>query len=477
MNDEKDILVRQSKWNGRRVVLFYWFAIAFMGTAVAAGLGASILEPSFKFEQADHSSITDPWHPEDCVACHSDTVDQWNDTWHSEFVGDKLVVNETHVIRYGNNPFMPPSVWTLDEFAADGGCCMVTRWENTTQPGDLTPSGSLWDYGVTCAACHEEPGVVNENPVQCAGCHVPGGNQYANWAKSAHSESLDDLLASGHAKSSCLHCMAGSATYADLSEVDPTDASLGNIWCATCHDPHDASINAAEASSTMGPNGHQLRAATTNDLCGNCHTQFDFLTDAGNDSQHSTLSCTDCHGYRWLPEYNSTDRFGNPTVVPAGFASLNHTWEFSPFPEACSLCHTDSNVSLGLFVNATTVWTAMQGYVGEVETLVGLYDTKLTNVSAKVEEANTTKGVDQAVVDAAYDLLDEADDLADAYDTAFHNPTLAKEKLQLALVKLDQAYAKAVEAIDGAKSAPGFGWLVVFPVFGMLAIIVRKKRR
>ena len=275
MNDEKDILVRQSKWNGRRVVLFYWFTIAFMGTAVAAGLGVSILEPSFKFEAHDHSDIEDPWGPDDCASCHSDTVDSWNDTWHSEFVGDKLVVNSTHVVRYGNNPFMPPTVWTLEEFAAEGGCCMVTRWENTTQPEDLEASGTFWDYGITCAACHPEPGVVSESPMSCIPCHMgAGGAQYPAWAQSAHSDSLDDLLASGQAESSCLHCMAGQATYKDLSEVDPTDTSLTNIWCATCHDPHDASINAAEASSTMGPNGHQLRAATTNELCGTCHTQF-----------------------------------------------------------------------------------------------------------------------------------------------------------------------------------------------------------
>ncbi|MHA1976377.1 MAG: multiheme c-type cytochrome [Candidatus Hodarchaeales archaeon] len=446
-----------------------------MGTAVAVGLGTSILEPSFKFEAFDHSGITEPWHPDDCATCHSDTVDSWNDTWHSDFVGVKLVVNETHVIRYGNSPFMPPTVWTLDEFAAEGGCCMVTRWENTTLPADVNASGSFWDYGITCAACHDEPGVVDDDSSVCSGCHVPGGNQYANWAKSAHASSLDDLLASGHASNYCLHCMAGQTTYQNLTGVDPTDPSLGNIGCATCHDVHDASLNWDQESAKMGPNGAQLRAETTNDLCGTCHTQFEFLTDAGGDSQHSSLSCTDCHGYRWIPEHNSTDRFGNPTVVAAGFASLNHTWEFSPFPEACSLCHEDTNTST--IVNATAVWTAMQGYVGDVEDLVTLYDAKLENVSAKVDEANETKGVDQTEVDNAYALLDEADDLSDAIDMAFHNPTLAKQKLQLALTKLDQAYTTAVDAIDGAKSAPGFGWIVVFPVFGLIAIIARKKQR
>ena len=161
--------------------------------------------------------------------------------------------------------------------------------------------------------------------------------------------------------------------------------------------------------------------------------------------------------------------FGDPIVVPAGFASLNHTWEFSPFPEACGLCHESDNA---------TVYATMEGYIGEVEDLVALYDTKLANVSAKVDEANGTKGIDATEMASAYALLEEADDLADAYDTAFHNPELAKQKVQLALTKLDEAYAVAVDAMDEAKgSAPGFGWIVVLPVFGILAIFLRKKRR
>jgi hypothetical protein len=468
-----------------------------MGTAVAIGIGTSILEPTFKFEAFDHSAIADSWHPQDCSTCHSDLVNSWNETWHSAIIGTKLVVNSTHVIRYSNNPFLPPTVWTIDEFAADGGCCMVTRWENTTQPGDTNASGSFWDYGITCAACHEEPGIINEDPVICAGCHIPGGNQYVAWTQSAHADSLDDLLASGQATSSCLHCMVGQGTYLDLTHVDPTDTRLTNIVCSTCHDPHDASINWNEESDSMGPNGHQLRTVTTNELCGSCHSQYEVLTNSSVISQHQTLSCTDCHGYRWHPEYNITDLFGNLVVVPAGFASINHTWEFSPFPEACGLCHGNEN---------TTVWVTMQEYTGEVKDLIVLYETKLANVSAKVDEAFTTVGVDQTVLDEAYTLLDEAKNLVSDYDTAFHNPTLAQQKVQLALEKLDQAYNIAVVAIyevlpsdttsesitettvtartttsTSTTTLPLItAWLnltVVFPVLSMLTLRIRKKRR
>ena len=66
MTEQEEILVRQSKWSGRRVVLLYWFAFIFLGTCVAAGLGATILNPKYKFEQENYHDIAEPWHP-DCV--------------------------------------------------------------------------------------------------------------------------------------------------------------------------------------------------------------------------------------------------------------------------------------------------------------------------------------------------------------------------------------------------------------------------
>ena len=66
MENQQEIAIRQSKWSGRRFVLLYWFAIVFLGTAAAAGLGSTILGPKYKFEQYDHSGISEPWHPDDC---------------------------------------------------------------------------------------------------------------------------------------------------------------------------------------------------------------------------------------------------------------------------------------------------------------------------------------------------------------------------------------------------------------------------
>jgi hypothetical protein len=473
MNDNEEILVRQSKWSGRRVVLLYWFAIVFLGTAAAAGLGASILSPKYKFEQVDHSAygITEPWGPENCSSCHKEEFEQWSGTWHSQFVGTKLVVNETDgtITRYPNSPFMPPTVWdNISDYAAGGGCCMSTNWDNSTG----TPT--VWDLGITCAACHETPGTIDASADVCSGCHVPGGNQAAGYAQSAHSASLDNLLASGHASDSCLHCMAGQATYMDMTGVDPTDSSLTDITCVTCHDPHDASINAGAKNNylTQSPYGSQLRTATTNELCGKCHADnYELLTDTITPSNHRALDCTDCHGYRWVPGHNGTDRFGNTVWIDGAISSLNHSWTLNP-PDSCGKCHGEDN---------TTVWTIVEADLEDVADLLTEYNDLLDNVTTKAGEAENETGVDVTKLKNAYDLIDEAEDLAGYGSVGVHNPERAAEMIEHAIDKLEEAYAAAVDAIETAEGAPapGFEWtgvLLVLSILGIFTVLFRKKR-
>ncbi|MFX0184136.1 MAG: multiheme c-type cytochrome [Candidatus Hodarchaeota archaeon] len=488
MNDQEEKLVRKSRWSPSRVVLLYWVAVVFVGTATAAGLGATVLNSKFSFDAADavHPTFAEPWHPENCTGCHDDIVDTWNQTWHSQYVGSKLVVDPVtgKVTRYYNRiiPFPPPgsgkAEWdNISAFYAEGGCCMVTNWENTTEAGDTVPSGTAWDLGITCAACHETPGVVDPAAEVCESCHGPGGGQYAAWNQSAHSQSLDNLLASDHAKDSCLHCMAGQATYMDVSGMAVNDTSLTNIVCVTCHDPHDASINAEMPSDnkspwtnpytgvTYGPGGHQLRTATTNELCGKCHTDaYELQTNTIYTSQHISLDCADCHGYAWIPP----TYFANGSIDDAGSfpSTLNHSWTFTA-PDSCDRCHVGENA---------TQWAKIQDmdYVDLMET----YETQLENVTAKAGEAENKSGVSEAKVDNVNALIDEAEDLADAAKLGFHNPDLAAEKAKLALAKLDEAYAAAEDAIDTA--APGFEWtgvLLVLSILGIATVLFRKKRR
>lgn len=332
-------------------------------------------------------------------------------------------------------PIVSPYVFeNYTMFVNGGGCCMVTNWDNSTG----TPT--IWDLGITCAACHETPGTINPSPDVCASCHIPGGRQALGLSQSAHAKSLDDLLATGHADDSCLHCMAGQGTYIDITGTNVNDPSLTSITCVTCHDPHDASINWDEPSTHMSPYGHQLRTVTSLELCGKCHVEtYELLTDTITQSSHKTFDCTDCHGYRWVPGHNDTNQFGDPIWVIGQFSFINHSWTQNP-PNSCGLCHGTDNA---------TVWTTMEEHRVNITDLIIEYDIKLNNVTTKADEASATIGVDPAKVEDIYDLIDESKLLANfAYDTTgFHNPEFIKNRFVLALGKLETAYDLVIDVI------------------------------
>lgn len=487
MNDQEEILLRQSRWSGRRVVLLYWFAIVFIGTSAAAGLGSTVLLPKYKVEADPHPTIPEPWHASDCDACHSEEVDGWNTTWHAQMVGyydpnditmngSRMSYNDTHYWRTPKVPFgVTPQYWTYNQiFNASGQqCCMTTRWTNVTVINATTGeilwtnttlydagyTSNIWDIGVSCAACHANPGQISLSYTTCSSCHTPGGMQWRGYLQSAHYGSLGDLLASGDInslQSEEYWYYVGQSTYMSVGDVSVD--GYYTITCVTCHDPHDSTVNAGDVSNAMspwtnpytgqqfGPGGSQLRAATVNDLCGLCHNvalnaSTLYLSPAEN---HSTLSCTDCHGYTYTP----TTYFDNGSIDEAGsFETLNHNWKFGGGEpgEACGLCHGADNA---------TVYATMLDYqamYGNLTDMKADFDTKLTAAMAAYDTAKATAGADIDKLAEAYALIEEAKDLAEATGLAFHNPELAatveEERLSLALSNLDDALDLANEAL------------------------------
>ncbi|MFW9854592.1 MAG: ammonia-forming cytochrome c nitrite reductase subunit c552 [Candidatus Thorarchaeota archaeon] len=446
MTDQEEILVRQSRWSGRRVVLLYWFSVVFVGTAAAAGIGATVLNQGYSIDQTNpHTGITEPWHPSDCSPCHDDKIASWNQTLHWNA---STYLNSTHVLVWGT---IPTSI-----VAFNGSCshCMATRWNET----DLT----YWDLGVACAACHEAPGVAPTSSTSCdMTCHTPKGVYQSDNSAAAHSNSLDDLLANAHAQDFCLHCMAGQGLFADPEDLTLDNTELSNIFCATCHNPHDST------------NEDQLRRASVTELCGECHSDSgEFLTDTSDwrtTSPHNELDCTDCHGSQFVPAHNSSRGW-----VEAAY-TLNHSWALD-VPDACERCHIGENVT------QEATLTTIQADIGE---LMDKVEDEIANATGKADEAKNVTGVDQAKVNNSYDLIAEAEDLYDAVEgdnsMGFHNPNLAEEKLLLALAKLEEAYETAADAIDAATPAgtPGFELLGILLAFGLLglSVLIRRRKR
>jgi predicted CXXCH cytochrome family protein len=430
MNDQEETLIRQSKWSGKRVVLLYWFSIVFLGTAAAAGLGAGVLNPKSSFDSVTgHSDITEPWGPEDCTGsgCHDTEIDAWNETGHATAAVPFTNASGDFVELAG--------VSNVSRTLFDSSCghCMATGWDNSTGPV------TYWDFGVTCAACHDAPGVVNHTAANCGNCHSGSHHpQYDDYSLSAHSQSLDDLLASDHAGDYCLHCMSGQGTYTE--ELHLNDTFLTSISCATCHDPHDDT------------NEYQLRKSDITDLCGECHSgsrhgSLDMLTDTETTSVHGNYDCTSCHGYQLDSE---------------GEAGVNHTWTATT--DGCSKCHT----------NPTERWTMMEDIQGDVSTLLDEYDTQIENVTSKADAANKTEGVDESLINDSFNLIDEAEALVTFVEgdgsLGFHNPDLAEEKVKLALLKLNEAYAKAEEATASDGGVPGFDAITILAAISILAV-------
>ncbi|MHA1944829.1 MAG: multiheme c-type cytochrome [Candidatus Hodarchaeales archaeon] len=430
MNNQEEVLLHKSTWNSKRFFLVYWIGIMFLGTGFAIGVGTTILNPKYSYSAtAAHPTYPGEWHPEDCSTCHSAQVEKWNQTAHST---SAIQINATHVEIAGSSNVSQAT------FDAVCGHCMATGWDNST--GTVT----YWDYGVTCAGCHETPGETDHTAENCGKCHTGDHHpQYPDYNKSAHKDSYTDLLGSDHAGDACLHCMSGQGLYTD--DVALTDTNLTGVSCATCHDPHDAA------------NELQLRKSDITELCGECHgtssrhTTYEVFTDTQN--KHKSLDCTTCHGYE----------------LHGDEASVNHTWEVTV--DSCGQCHTDN----------VTRWATMEEIQGDVGDLIAEYETQLTNVTAKADEANTTYGISNTDVNESYILIDEAKALIMFVESdmsmGFHNPTLVKAKVNLALTKLDQAYVKA----DSAKgvSTPGFDFISILAAISFLgiAILLKKKRR
>lgn len=472
---ELETLQEQSRWSAKRVVLIYWFALMFLGSGAAIGLGFNILNPTYLATDGyDHSQITDP-HPENCVECHNGTVQGWNGTNHAYpySQGWYVFTNASGTYVNWTGPLGPMRVmeWTTADghgFAQYCAHCWTTGWYNDST---FDPNDPPWDYwGISCTACHDPAGYINHTSDACYQCHY--GSYDNDHRLSAHNNSID-ILAMPFAGDECAHCVTGQATYAHWEDLTKANiANLNSISCATCHDPHSAEYEA------------QLREEDTVELCGQCHgsegnwptdhhTTYEFWTDSNNVHNAVADGCDTCHGYQIVEGRHGLEVY------------VNHTWELH-LDYTCnqSGCHETTADA------RKSVWAANEA---TIEDLIEEWHTLNDTVVGLIEAG----GVDEWRIEGAEALLEDSLMLLEYVEAdpgaSFHNPTLAKTTLNAAVDKLEMAQAMLEEECYSSMScpppyttcpeegedSPGFtfmGGLLAISLLGAAALLLRRRR-
>lgn len=221
----------------------------------------------------------------DCVVCHTEFEMKWQDGAHGQAGKDPVFLAE----------------WTAQ--GKPGAClvCHTTGYDPATATYEAE--------GVTCEACHgpapadhpKSPMPVDRSTDLCGRCHSDTRFGWQDWKVSTHYQRGMD--------------------------------------CATCHDPHSASLKKA-----AGPRDAQSTTDEISQLCINCHKEhsMDFSYTAHN---KQGVSCVDCH----VNHLGNEDRSAHSVPDHSFNASL----------ASCNTCHaeemhgpTESAVSQGASASA-----------------------------------------------------------------------------------------------------------------------------
>ena len=203
----------------------------------------------------------------DCVVCHTEFEMSWQNGAHGQAGNDPIFLAE----------------WT--EQGKPGAClvCHTTGYDPATATYEAE--------GVTCEACHgpapadhpKSPMPVDRSTDLCGRCHSDTRFGWQDWKVSTHYQRGMD--------------------------------------CATCHDPHSASLKKA-----AGPRDAQPATDEISLLCINCHKEhsMDFSYTSHN---QKGVSCVDCH----VNHLGNDDRTAHTVPDHSFNASL----------ASCNTCHAE----------------------------------------------------------------------------------------------------------------------------------------
>jgi predicted CXXCH cytochrome family protein len=214
----------------------------------------------------DRAPARPPQQTPNCVSCHAEFATEWQHGPHGQAASDPEFV---------------------DDWARQGkpGACLVCHVTN------YDPASGTWEQdGVACEACHglvpsdhpKEPMPVNREADLCARCHSDVRFGWQEWQGSTHFQR--------------------------------------GMSCATCHDPHSASLK------VVAPRDGSAQYNDASQLCVTCHrdVSMNFPYSA---HQRQGITCINCHVIH-------SEK--NP---PEAHAIPDHS--FTANLDSCNACHSD----------------------------------------------------------------------------------------------------------------------------------------
>jgi predicted CXXCH cytochrome family protein len=233
--------------------------IALMFALLAAGITLVIASA-----QGENPPVAQTSSP-DCVTCHTDFQMTWQNGAHGKAGTDPIFLEE----------------WTKQ--GKPGAClvCHTTGYDPTT--------ATYKADGVTCEACHgpapadhpKSPMPVDRSTDLCGRCHSDTRFGWQGWKVSTHYQRGMD--------------------------------------CATCHDPHSASLKKMAGPRTAAPTTDEV-----SQLCINCHKEHS-MNFSYTSHNRKGVSCVDCH----VKHLGNADRSAHTVPDHSFNASL----------DSCNTCH------------------------------------------------------------------------------------------------------------------------------------------
>jgi len=235
------------------------FLIAIMFALFAAGI-TLVVANALGADPQPASQFTP-----NCAACHTEYQMTWESGAHGHAGDDPVFIED----------------WTNQ---GKPGACLVCH---TT--GFDPETATYKESGVTCEACHgpapsdhpKSPMPVDRSPDLCGRCHSDTRFGWQDWKVSAHYQRGMD--------------------------------------CATCHDPHSASLKTVDV-----PFGSEGTTDQVSQLCINCHKEYSMEFSYTSHHQKG-ISCADCH----VNHIEQGDRAAHTVPDHSFNASL----------QSCNTCH------------------------------------------------------------------------------------------------------------------------------------------